>query len=276
MKKSQWLVAQKFYIHKRGRRLLVETGLGKGEVSLPVIDLLAAMGEGRFSSDAIELFCREGVDLVYIRGQTHFWLGCGYRRGVEYLLGQHRLLGHLSGVALETYFSSAADFLERVGSGEKDFVRYYSSYRDRLDALEKTELVVLTEIYERIPDREIGYDAFLDKYRLYRLFLEAEVVSALLRAGLEPSLEYMGLPFYRIAALEFHPPLLWTALLGLRRPDADTPRRWLIQFKSRVDGLLEYMGRHVYARKAIQSRARGYASACVNEKAVLRPLRWFG
>lgn len=273
MRRSKWLVAENFSIKKKGRRLVVEVGDAKGEVPLASVGLLAIMGEGKISSDALELICSEDAHLVLHNGERHAWLRCGYSRGVEYLVGQYKTREKLANTLTRSYLYSAESFLKSLGSEAAELPAYYARHAPTLQAVEKTEQIILLEIHERLT-LPMSYNDLLKKYRLYRIFLEAEEISALLRAGLEPALIHGGAPLYKLAAYEFHPPLIWETLLRLARPASDTPQAWLLQAKAKLEGILRYREKPVEARRAIHSRAKGLAAAAINNKVELEPLTW--
>ncbi len=272
MRKSRWLVADTYTLSKKSRRLVVDTGGKRSEIALATTDLLATAGRGRITSDAVELLCSEDTDLVLYDGTRHYWLDCGSRRAVEYLIGQRRALTRLAEAALTTYLRSAAQLLARMGSEARHLAAFYAD-NPSPEAAEKVEQILLVEIYERLRV-DIDYPLYTEIYRLYKAFIEAETISALLRAGLNPAISYRGRPFYHIAALEHHPPLIWESLRGLRHPQRPSRASWLLQLKNRVDGLLEYRGRALEARRVISIRARGMASAAINDKVEVEPIEW--
>ena len=274
MRKSRWLLGDDYYIRKRSRRIVVEVGGRRDEFSLAAVDLLAVKGGGHVSSDALELFCREKAHLVIHHGR-HYWLDCGPERGVEYLIGQHAASQRLAAAMVRTYLLSAAALFQRVGSEDAELFLYYAENPLRAvsaGALEKTETMILTEIFEHAQPG-LDYSRLEEAYSLYKVFLEAEAISAAMRAGLNPALG--PVPLYRALALEFHPPLIWETLLSLKAPRKESPQALLVPFKEKLEGTMLFSGRRVAARKALHVRARALASAAVNDKVRISPIEWY-
>ena len=211
MKRSYWVVANRYVLGARSRRFLLEVDGERVEVAAVKAYLIALRGDGWVTARALELAREEGVCLAFI-GRKLSWAGPEGVRGVEYVLaqGSEWRRAEVSRALLAT---AAIEFGRLTGRGVEELASLEE------EALLREVEGMRNELTHRVAEA-FNVDASWagEAANVVRKFLYAECLSAVLSAGLSPHIGVIGdRPLYEDLSLEFEPAVVWEPLLSLAK-----------------------------------------------------------
>lgn len=210
LRRSYWIYAEDFSVSKvSGRFKLVVDGEAR-EVAAERTMLLAFWGSGWISSEAFLLAYEKNTQIVVL-GARPVWIRLKPLRDIKYLLGLYSSDVDLGRRFVDNFALDCARFLGRRGV----------ALPGDLNAGEEAAKLLqgLRSFLVRFFSERLGVDAgwVAGLASILRGFLEAEAVSFLCEAGLEPG--YMleaGVPLYRFFAAGFEFPVVWKTMSDLQ------------------------------------------------------------
>jgi len=253
---SRWVVAREYSVKRRSRRFVVEADGSRVEVAASRVYLLALLGEGWITTGALELAYGENVCIAFI-GDRLAWFEPKPIRGVEYLIAQFKPErgAEVAESIRRSWIAGAGEFLKKLG--RRSGASSVEELRGEVRGAVASYLGATAAWIERLEG-------------VYRRFLEAECLSALLNAGLSPHLSLSGRePVLEEFSLEFEFQMVWEPMLsagraGLTRVDlseVSALRSALRYAKDRLEGLV---APHTTLRSLIWRKARALASSLLN------------
>ena len=267
-RESKWIIAENFKIKSRSRRFLIEIDEDRAEVAARKIDLLVLYGDGWITSEALALAVEEAVNMVII-GDELIWLEGRPYRDVEYLMAQYDWLNisEVSHKILNTYIRSAGYFLRKRRIANLN-VKHLIEVKN-LEEKYRRSREILEKVFADYAKKKIKEEVFSEALIFLEKLLDAEVLDAILRAGLTPHLSFVeDIPLYSFIALEFRGPLLWESVLRIEElhienlKNLEDLRRIAEILKIRLSGLVPGSKRSY--REAIRRRVKALASVFRN------------